>query len=191
MNPLFLNFPSFSTEGKFSFHLHPYRMRPKTEGLSHGLKIARQLSIFTPVCGLVPSFRDRPIHENVPEGTRLHLLPRGADRGSPTSSRRRQRSSALHLIFRVPSRPEGETKERIPLVGILSLFGTPEGTRTPNPRNRNPMLYPLSHRRISKPSYYTNLFTVCKEVAGKFPSPFFPFPHQNSCISVKNVLYSS
>ena len=28
------------------------------------------------------------------------------------------------------------------------LFGTPEGTRTPNPRNRNPMLYPLSHRCI-------------------------------------------
>ena len=28
------------------------------------------------------------------------------------------------------------------------LRGTPEGTRTPNPRNRNPMLYPLSHRRI-------------------------------------------
>ena len=28
------------------------------------------------------------------------------------------------------------------------FFGTPEGTRTPNPRNRNPMLYPLSHRRI-------------------------------------------
>ena len=30
----------------------------------------------------------------------------------------------------------------------LSFFGTPEGTRTPNPRNRNPMLYPLSHRRV-------------------------------------------
>ena len=27
-------------------------------------------------------------------------------------------------------------------------FGTPEGTRTPNPQNRNLMLYPLSHRRI-------------------------------------------
>ena len=30
----------------------------------------------------------------------------------------------------------------------ICLFGTPEGTRTPNPRNRNPMLYPLSHRCI-------------------------------------------
>lgn len=28
------------------------------------------------------------------------------------------------------------------------LFGTPEGTRTPNPQNRNLMLYPLSHRRV-------------------------------------------
>lgn len=31
--------------------------------------------------------------------------------------------------------------------------GTPEGTRTPNPRNRNPMLYPLSHWRISSVAY--------------------------------------
>ena len=31
-----------------------------------------------------------------------------------------------------------------------TVFGTPEGTRTPNPRNRNPMLYPLSHWRISE-----------------------------------------
>ena len=30
----------------------------------------------------------------------------------------------------------------------ICFFGTPEGTRTPNPRNRNPMLYPLSHRCI-------------------------------------------
>ena len=30
------------------------------------------------------------------------------------------------------------------------FFGTPEGTRTPNPRNRNPMLYPLSHRCIAE-----------------------------------------
>ena len=30
----------------------------------------------------------------------------------------------------------------------VCFFGTPEGTRTPNPRNRNPMLYPLSHRRM-------------------------------------------
>ena len=31
---------------------------------------------------------------------------------------------------------------------VSGFFGTPEGTRTPNPRNRNPMLYPLSHRRV-------------------------------------------
>lgn len=28
------------------------------------------------------------------------------------------------------------------------FHGTPEGTRTPNPQNRNLMLYPLSHRRL-------------------------------------------
>ena len=39
-----------------------------------------------------------------PEGTRLHLLPTGADRGSPTSSRRRQQSPGLlHLDYSSPS----------------------------------------------------------------------------------------
>ena len=33
------------------------RMRSHGHGFSHGLKIARPLSIFTPVCGLVPPFR--------------------------------------------------------------------------------------------------------------------------------------
>ena len=36
---------------------HPLRDASFFYGLSHGLKIARQLSIFTPVCGLVPPFR--------------------------------------------------------------------------------------------------------------------------------------
>ena len=45
------------------------------------------------------------------------------------------------------------------------LNGTPEGTRTPNPRNRNPMLYPLSHRCILlQPSYYNSLSLICKGV---------------------------
>jgi len=36
---------------------HPYRVRSAVHGLSHGLKIARQLSIFAPVCALVPPFQ--------------------------------------------------------------------------------------------------------------------------------------
>ncbi|MBE6920835.1 MAG: hypothetical protein E7468_04645 [Ruminococcaceae bacterium] len=39
---------------------HPYRMPLAGYGLFHGLKIARQLSIFTPVCALVPPFRVLP-----------------------------------------------------------------------------------------------------------------------------------
>ena len=35
----------------------PIRVRSQVHGFSHGLKIARQLSIFTPVCALVPAFR--------------------------------------------------------------------------------------------------------------------------------------
>jgi len=45
---------------QFKLHPHPYRMRLQFEGLSHGLKIARPLSIFTPVCALVPPFRVPP-----------------------------------------------------------------------------------------------------------------------------------
>ena len=37
-----------------------YRLRSQNDGLSHGLKIARQLSIFTPVCALVSPFRVPP-----------------------------------------------------------------------------------------------------------------------------------
>ena len=42
-------------------------------------------------------------------------------------------------------------------------FGTPEGTRTPNPRNRNPMLYPLSHWRICM-GYYNRLRRQSKAI---------------------------
>ena len=37
---------------------------------------------------------------------------------------------------------------RLTLSKLAGKCGTPEGTRTPNPRNRNPMLYPLSHRCV-------------------------------------------
>ena len=40
-------------------------------------------------------------------------------------------------------------------------FGTPEGTRTPNPQNRNLMLYPLSHWRICN-EYYSRTLQQCK-----------------------------
>jgi len=40
--------------------LHPYRMHSAVHGLSHGLKIARPLSIFTPVCAPVPPFQVPP-----------------------------------------------------------------------------------------------------------------------------------
>ena len=42
-------------------------------------------------------------------------------------------------------------------------FGTPEGTRTPNPRTRNPMLYPLSHWRICM-GYYNRLRRQSKAI---------------------------
>ena len=44
----------------YEFQSTPAReVRPEIHGLSHGLKIARQLSIFTPVRPLVPPFQVR------------------------------------------------------------------------------------------------------------------------------------
>ena len=78
---------------------------------------------------------------STPEGTRYTKV-------LPPSSRRQatvhrtiafEFSSPFYLEYKNGVSPKGYT-----------VFGTPEGTRTPNPRNRNPMLYPLSHWRISE-----------------------------------------
>jgi hypothetical protein len=45
------------------------------------------------------------IQKGVGDGIRLHFLPLAENNGSAASSRSRQRSSALHLIFRIPSPP--------------------------------------------------------------------------------------
>ena len=45
------------------FSLHPQGAQSEIYGLSHGLKSARQLSIFTPVCGLVSPFQVPPRHK--------------------------------------------------------------------------------------------------------------------------------
>lgn len=46
------------------------------------------------------------------------------------------------------------------------LFGTPGGTRTPNPQNRNLMRYPLRHWRresnLKLPDYYSKGQAGCK-----------------------------
>ncbi len=58
---------------------------------------------------------------------------------------------------------------------VFPLFGTPEGTRTPNPRNRNPMLYPLSHRRIYYMLYIiSTIFPFVKSVFINSPTPDDP-----------------
>ena len=44
------------------FHPHPYRMRLKIRGLSHGLKSVHR-TLFAPVCGLVPPFRVQPVYQ--------------------------------------------------------------------------------------------------------------------------------
>ncbi len=76
-----------------------------------------------------------------PEGTRYtKVLP-------PSS--RRQATVHWTVAFKFSSPFYWEYKNGVSRMGY-TVFGTPEGTRTPNPRNRNPMLYPLSHWRISE-----------------------------------------
>ena len=68
----------------------------------------------------------------------------------------REKSKERGVVFRFRLHPSGSggtlprpEKQKIQIPEWVSgFFGTPEGTRTPNPRNRNPMLYPLSHRRV-------------------------------------------
>ena len=138
----------FPINAKCRLHPHPYRMHLKPAGLSHGLKIARQLSIFTPVCGLVRPF------ESLPCGARNKQ--EGYPNGYPSC-----------------------------------LFGTPEGTRTPNPRNRNPMLYPLSHRCMLHSHAIIAGFPLF--VKPSFPKnfPIFLLPSIKAVVFLRNPCYNT
>ena len=98
------------------------------------------------------------------------------ERDSPTAYKTVHRT-VLYLRFAQAglSSPLRHTKKRgIPLWDN-PFFGTPEGTRTPNPRNRNPMLYPLSHWRISDSlSIIAGFSGFVKRKDGKI----FPLPRE-------------
>ena len=53
-----------------------YGLPSVADGLSHGLKIARPLSIFAPVCGLVPPFQVRA-HQKSPTPKGVGLFWQG------------------------------------------------------------------------------------------------------------------
>ena len=77
-----------------------------------------------------------------PEGTRYIMV-------SASSSRRRANVHRTFAFYGSSPRYKNNPNPSPTEIRFgLFCFGTPEGTRTPNPRNRNPMLYPLSHRRI-------------------------------------------
>ena len=60
-----------------------------------------------------------------------------------------KKENIVSLPFHLPARANFVEKSLFCPVDKRDFFrGTPEGTRTPNPQNRNLMLYPLSHRRI-------------------------------------------
>ena len=74
-----------SSENKIEESQHPLRDASFFYGLSHGLKIARQLSIFTPVCALVPPFRARFFHRtNKKERAKGSLFFIGTPKGTRT-----------------------------------------------------------------------------------------------------------
>ena len=135
------------------FDPHPYGMRLKSEGLSHGLKTVHR-TVFTAACAAAalssparsikkPDTRMGIWFFGTPEGTRNIMV-------SASSSRRRANVHRTFAFYGSSPRYKNNPNPSPTEIRFgLFFFGTPEGTRTPNPRNRNPMLYPLSHRRIS------------------------------------------
>ena len=89
---------------------------------------------------------------------------------------RRQQSSGL--LRTNLSSPTAQQKYGVGFC-LPHIFGTPEGTRTPNPRNRNPMLYPLSHRRMLR--YYSKVCLFCKEAKNKKIGAFLPQTTEKGC----------
>ena len=150
----------------FPFHPHPYGARlewKRTLPRAKNMPLACFLNALSS-----PAF---PFGSGgTPEGTRYI-------KELPPSSRRQATvhwtvafycSSPFYLEYKNGVSPKGYT-----------VFGTPEGTRTPNPRNRNPMLYPLSHWRIH---------LKCLSIIAEF-GPFVKggrrknFPSLTSCAS--------
>ena len=144
-----------------------HRMRLKSEGLSHRLKKC-------PPDTFLPSLRSGRPFESLPTKTKFQIpkwvsgilvrrkglelmvsLRRAVATDCPPDSQ----IDLFESLLRDKINPNPKTR-----FGLF-FFGTPEGTRPPNPRNRNPMLYPLSHRRISlQPEYYNSFYFICKGV---------------------------
>ena len=133
----------------FDLRPHPFRMRPQIKGLSHGLKKC-------PPDTFLPSLRSgRPfvsLSSGVPKKRpSVKTTSFGTPEGTETLRSRSVKPSraALTRAAIYCSRPSRYKNNPNPQMWFGLFFsGTPEGTRTPNPRNRNPMLYPLSHRCI-------------------------------------------
>ncbi len=70
-------------------------------------------------------------------GLDLHFLPLGENKGSPRSSPRRQRSSALHLDgfescgIKIRDTPDGVSHILVPLTGLEPVRGCPQGILSP------------------------------------------------------------
>ena len=131
----------------------PWGMHLVLQGLSHGLKKC-PLDTFLHQCEhWCRPFESRPTYQKCgypngkPEGTRLHFLPDGEKIKVSIPSSRARATAPWAVAFNCSSPAQHKQKIQIP-EWVSGFFGTPEGTRTPNPRNRNPMLYPLSHRRV-------------------------------------------
>ena len=60
------------------------------------------------------------------------------------------RDLGSRAAMRVGSSPFRRTKKKDMTKGHVFLFGTPEGTRTPNIQNRNLTLYPIELRALIK-----------------------------------------
>ena len=80
-------------------------------------------------------------------------------------------------------------KDAVNVSFTASFIGTPEGTRTPNPRNRNPMLYPLSHRcMLNSLDIIAVFFQFVKGGAAKIFRCISPVFDTKCCFSEKTMV---
>ena len=96
-----------------------------------------------------------PLSLGTPEGTRYIMVSIPSSRNRATVHRTVAFDcSSPFLCIRI--------KDAVDVSSTASFINTPEGTRTPNPRNRNPMLYPLSHRCICSLNIIAGFSTFVK-----------------------------
>ena len=154
----------------FKFHPHPYRMRLKFEGLSHGLKTCPRHVFLTAF--RVPSLAMIPKKNTTHKGwcsfwcerwDSICIFAVGENYGSPPSSRWRQQSTGLLHLDRFEPLSIQHKKEKPSLLGWLFFFGARDGTRTHTAEPHAPQTCLSTMPTLSQAlTYYNRQHVFCQ-----------------------------